>query len=266
MLDKLDLSLTLSDEAYEKIRLYQRDRLYELERIVAEARLPLVILLEGWDTAGKSSTVQSLTRRLDPRHFKVYPIQAPRTSETLYPWLWRFWMKIPSYGEMAIFDRSWYGRVLVERVRKLTVMNNWLRAYEEINDFERLLANDGMIFIKFWLHISKEEQLRRFIRLTQDPEEAWQITAEDWENHRQYDDYLAAVKDMLANTHTNYAPWSVVPATDRNYRLYTVYKEIIDTLEKVLQVEATPWAEVEGMGEVVTQKQKRKSKKSSRET
>jgi polyphosphate kinase 2 (PPK2 family) len=157
------------------------------------------------------------------------------------PWLWRFWMKIPSYGEMAIFDRSWYGRVLVERVRKLTVMSNWLRAYEEINDFERLLANDGMIFIKFWLHISKEEQLRRFIRLTQDPEQAWQITAEDWENHRQYEEYLAAVQDMLANTHTDGAPWSVVAATDRNYRLCQVYKEIIDTLERALRVEPTRW-------------------------
>jgi polyphosphate kinase 2 (PPK2 family) len=241
MLDKLDLSAKISDTAYEKIHRYQRTRLYELEQIVVEARLPLVILFEGWDTAGKSSTVQSLTRRLDPRHFKVYPIQAPRTSETMRPWLWRFWVKIPSYGEMAIFDRSWYGRVLVERVRKLTVMSNWLRAYEEINNFERLLVDDGMIFIKFWLHISKEEQLRRFIRLTQDPEQAWQITAEDWENHRQYDEYLAAVRDMLANTHTDTAPWSVVAATDRNYRLCHVYKEIIETLERALQVEPTRW-------------------------
>jgi polyphosphate kinase 2 (PPK2 family) len=245
MLDKLELAAKLSDDAYGQIRLYQRARLYELERMVAEARLPLVILFEGWDTAGKSSTVQSLTRRLDPRHFKVYPIQAPRTSEMMRPWLWRFWMKIPSYGEMAIFDRSWYGRVLIERVRKLTVMSNWLRAYEEINDFERLLANDGMIFIKFWLHISKEEQLRRFIRLTQDREQAWQITAEDWENHRQYDEYLAAVRDMLANTHTDHAPWSVVAATDYNYRLYCVYKEIIDTLEKRLQMEPTRWESLE---------------------
>jgi polyphosphate kinase 2 (PPK2 family) len=260
MLDNLDLSLKLSEAAYEKIRLYQRDRLYELEQIVVEARLPLVILFEGWDTAGKSSTVQSLTRRLDPRHFKVHPIQAPRTSEAMRPWLWRFWMKIPSYGEMAIFDRSWYGRVLVERVRKLTVMQNWLRAYEEINNFERLLANDGMIFIKLWLHLSQEEQLRRFIQLTQDPEQAWQITAEDWENHRQYDDYLAAVKDMLANTHTDYAPWSVVPATDRNCRLYLVHKVIIDTLERVLQVEPTSWATFEAMEGELTRNQKKAEK------
>lgn len=251
MLDTLDLAAKLSDAAYGQIRLYQRARLYELEQMVAEARLPLVILFEGWDTAGKSNTVQSLTRRLDPRHFKVYPTQAPRTSETMRPWLWRFWMKIPSYGEMAIFDRSWYGRVLIERVRKLTVMSNWLRAYEEINDFERLLANDGMIFIKFWLHISQEEQLRRFIRLTQDREQAWQITAEDWENHRQYNEYLAAVRDMLANTHTGYAPWSVVAATDYNYRLYKVYREIIDTLEKSLQMEPTPWENLQALEQAV---------------
>jgi polyphosphate kinase 2 (PPK2 family) len=155
------------------------------------------------------------------------------------PWLWRFWMKIPRNGQMAVFDRSWYGRVLIERVEALTPIPDWIRAYEEINEFEQTLVDDGCIFIEFWLHISREEQLRRFMLLSKDRAKAWQVSAEDWEHHRKYDEYLAVVKDMLANTHTEHAPWTVAPATDMNYRQFAVLKVVIETLERALDVVPT---------------------------
>jgi polyphosphate kinase 2 (PPK2 family) len=161
------------------------------------------------------------------------------------PWLWRFWMKIPRQGQMAIFDRSWYGRVTIERVEHLTPIPDWIRAYEEINEFERTLANDGCVFMKFWLHISRKEQLRRFLLLSGDRTTAWQVSSEDWERHQKYDEYRAAVVDMLENTNTSYGPWTVVPATDKRYRIYHILKVIIDTLERALGAEKTVWPTIE---------------------
>ncbi len=249
MLDPVDLSLSLSKQAYKPLVKFQTGRLYELATEAYDARMPVVIVFEGWDAAGKGTTIRLLTGPLDPRGFKVLSTQAPRTHEQQKPWLWRFWMQIPRRGQMAIFDRSWYGRVLVERVEGLTPIPDWIRAYQEINQFERTLAADGTIFVKLWLHISREEQLRRFIVLTQDRETAWQVTAEDWEHHRKYDEYLAAVRDMLASTHTPYAPWEVVPATDPYYRTFHCFRTIIERLELALGKAPTQWpplAELEG--------------------
>ncbi len=253
MLETVDLSLSLSRIAYKHVRRFQRRRLFELEEMAFSAKLPSIIVFEGWDAAGKGTTIRELTRRLDPRGFKVYPIQAPRTHETKMPWLWRFWMKIPRYGQMAIFDRSWYGRVLIERVEGLTPIPDWIRAYEEINNFERTLADDGVVFIKFWLHLSEKEQLRRLISLSNDRMTAWQVSAEDWERYRKYGEYLAAVRDMLENTHTAYAPWSVVPATDENYAKYFVFKTIISALEQALETEPTRWQTLEELEEEAVQ-------------
>ncbi len=241
MLENLDLSLALSTPAYHFIRNFQRKRLFELEEMVFEAKLPMIIVFEGWDASGKGAAIRELTRRLDPRGFKVYETQAPRTLEKKMPWLWRFWLQIPRQGQIAIFDRSWYGRVLIERVEGLTPMPDWIRAYEEINNFERTLAADRVVFVKFWLHIPEDVQLRRFIEISRDPMEAWQITAEDWERHQRYPGYFAAVEDMLENTHTEHAPWSVIPATDLNYSLYQVYCAIINAMERGLGVEQTVW-------------------------
>jgi hypothetical protein len=181
------------------------------------------------------------------------------------PWQWRFWMKLPSYGQMAIFDRSWYGRVTLERVEKLTPIPDWIRAYEEINQFERTLSADGMVFLKFWLHISRKEQLRRFLLVSQDPARAWQVAAEDWKRHRKYDEYLAAVQDMLANTHTHHAPWTVVPATDQYYRIYYVFRVIIDTLEHALGAEKTEWSNLEDLEEEAARaKAEKKARKAAR--
>lgn len=241
MLDGIDLTATLPKEVARPVLKAQVNRLYELASLLYERKVPAVIVFEGWDAVGKGTMIRRLTQQLDPRGFKVLATQAARTHEKQKPWLWRFWMQIPRRGQIAIFDRSWYGRVLVERVEGLTPIPDWIRAYEEINGFERTLADDGTIFAKFWLHIDKQEQLRRFIALTQDPETAWQVTAEDWEHHRKYDEYLAAVRDMLANTHTEYAPWSVVPATDRHYTAYYTTGVVINRLEAALGFDLTSW-------------------------
>lgn len=247
MLDKIDLSLAISKKAFRSVQNDMLDRIFELSELIYEQKRPVVIVFEGWDAAGKGTTIRTLTERLDARGYKVLPTQAARTHEKQKPWLWRFWMSIPRYGQIAIYDRSWYGRVLVERVEGLTPVPEWIAAYEEINQFERTLADDGTVFLKFWLHISKQEQLSRFIDLTQHPETAWQVTAEDWEHHRKYDEYMAAVRDMLANTNTSYAPWTIVPSTDREYRLYTVCRAIIARLEEALSLEATRWPGVEDL-------------------
>jgi polyphosphate kinase 2 (PPK2 family) len=261
MLEQADLTLTLAKKAYKQILPLQMARLLDLERLIYEQKRPVMIVFEGWDAAGKGTTIRALTEPLDPRGFKVLPTNAPRTHEQQKPWLWRFWMQIPRHGQIAIFDRSWYGRVLVERVEGLTPIPEWIRAYEEINAFERTLADDQTIFIKFWLHISKAEQLRRFLYLSQQPDLAWHVAAEDWEHHRKYDEYLAAVRDMLTNTNTSVAPWTVIPATDPNYRTYQVFRTLIERLEVGLGVEPMTWPDLAEFGpEAIVEKGKKTTK------
>ena len=261
MLEQADLTLTLAKKAYKQILPLQMARLLDLERLIYEQKRPVMIVFEGWDAAGKGTTIRALTEPLDPRGFKVLPTNAPRTHEQQKPWLWRFWMQIPRHGQIAIFDRSWYGRVLVERVEGLTPIPEWIRAYEEINAFERTLADDQTIFIKFWLHISKAEQLRRFLYLSQQPDLAWHVAAEDWEHHRKYDEYLAAVRDMLTNTNTSVAPWTVIPATDPNYRTYQVFRTLIERLEAGLGVEPMTWPDLAEFGpEAIVEKGKKTTK------
>ena len=261
MLETVDLSLSLSKGALKQVQSSQIERLYILEKTAYERKVPVIIVFEGWDAAGKGTIIRKLTERLDPRGFKVSTTQAPRTFETLKPWLWRFWMQIPRQGQMAIFDRSWYGRVLVERVEGLTPIPDWIRAYSEINEFEHTLADDGTVFIKFWLHISLEEQLRRFAKLTNDKETAWQVTAEDWEHHRKYDEYFVAVEDMVSNTSTEYAPWDIVPATDKHYRTYHVFRTIITRLEDALELDSTDWDELEVLEERASEQRKKQAKR-----
>ena len=266
MLDQLDLTLTLSKKAYKPIHALQMARLLELERLIYERKRPVIIVFEGWDAAGKGTTIRALTERLDPRGFKVLPTNAPRTHERQKPWLWRFWMQLPRHGQIAIFDRSWYGRVLIERVEGLTPIPDWIRAYEEINGFERTLADDQTIFVKYWLHISKAEQLRRFLYLSQQPELAWQVAAEDWEHHRKYDEYLAAVQDMLANTNTAVAPWAIIPATDAHYRTYEVFRTLIERLENALAVEPMTWPDLDKLEKQADDPQKPKKAKATKVT
>jgi len=246
-LEMLDHPLGLPKGAFKGVQRQMLERIAALAESIYEQKRSAIIVFEGWDAAGKGTTIRALTERLDARGYKVLATQAPRTHEKQKPWLWRFWMNIPRYGQIAIFDRSWYGRVLVERVYGLTPMPDWIAAYEEINQFERTLADDGAILLKFWLHISRQEQLRRFVELARDPAAAWQVTAEDWENHRRYDDYVAAVRDMLANTNTPFAPWIPVDATNREYRMYSICRTLIERLEEALGSDRSLWPSPEAL-------------------
>ncbi len=230
MLEQVDLTRKIAKPVYRAWMPQLRNQLYSLQKAAWDAGVPVILLFEGWDAAGKGTTIQALTRRLDPRGFKLYPIRAARTYEKKRPWLWRFWNKIPAYGEWAIFDRSWYGRVLVERIDHLVPRRQWMAAYDDIVDFERALSDDGALIFKFFLHISKKEQKRRFKKLLKDPLTAWHVTAEDWEHHKQYGKYTVAIEEMLARTETEWGPWTLVPATSRRYTRLMVFTTIIQRL------------------------------------
>jgi polyphosphate kinase 2 (PPK2 family) len=234
MLEKIDLGRKLPKEEYKKLLPQVQRRLYDLQKACWDAKIPSIIVFEGWDAAGKGTSINLLTSRLDPRGFKLYPIQAARTFETHLPWLWRFWLKIPSYGEMAIYDRSWYGRVLVERVEGLTPVQDWRKGYRDIVDFERTLADDGTVIVKFFLHISRKEQKRRFKKLEKDPLKSWHVQPEDWEHHRKYNEYVLAIEEMLERTDTEWGPWTIVEATNRRWARIKIFQTIIRRLEEAL--------------------------------
>jgi polyphosphate kinase 2 (PPK2 family) len=237
MLEKIDLTKKVGKPAYKQIAPVISERLYNVQKASWDAGIPVVILFEGWDAAGKGTSIQALTTPLDPRGFKLYPIRAARTYEKKRPWLWRFWLKIPARGEWAIIDRSWYGRVLVERVENLIPESEWRRAYRDIVDFERTLFDDGALIIKFFLHISKQEQKQRFEKLILDPLTAWHVAPEDWNHHRHYADWLLAYEEMFEQTETEWGPWTIVEATDRRHTHVKIYRTIIQALEKRLGLE-----------------------------
>ena len=240
MLEKVDLSKKLSKKEYKARLPYLRDRLYDLEKACWDAHIPSVIVFEGWDAAGKGTSINLLTQRLDPRGFKLHAIQEARTYEKHMPWLWRFWLKLPNYGEMAIFDRSWYGRLLVERVEGFAPEEEWRRAYRDIVGFEHTIADDGYVVIKFFLHISNEEQARRFKKLEKDALESWHVQQEDWEHHRRYDEYVLAIEEMLERTDTEWGPWTIVEATDRRWTRAKIFETIIYRLEETLDERGAP--------------------------
>ncbi len=240
MLDKIDLTKKLDKKNYKLLIPELTNRLYSVQKASWDAAVPVVILFEGWDAAGKGTSIQKLSAALDPRGFKLYPIRAARTYEKKHPWLWRFWQKLPARGEWAIFDRSWYGRALVERVENLIPESDWRRAYRDIVEFERTIADDGTLMIKFFLHISKPEQKRRFERLIQDPLAAWHVTPEDWEHHRRYNDWLLAYEEAFERTETEWGPWTIVEATDRRYTLVKIFYTITSSLERRLGLPPEP--------------------------
>jgi len=234
MLDQVDLDKRLSKREYRARMPFLRDRLYDLQKACWDAGIPSLIVFEGWDAAGKGTTINRLTQRLDPRGFKLYATREARTYEKHMPWLWRFWLQLPNRGQMAIFDRSWYGRVLVERVEGLATEAQWREAYQDITDFERTLADDGHVIVKFFLHISKKEQRRRFKKLEADALESWHVQPEDWAHHKKYRQYLAATEEMLALTDTEWGRWVVVEATDRRWTRAKVFETLVQRLEDAL--------------------------------
>lgn len=251
MLDKIDLSKSVDKKLYKRLFPELTERLFNVQKASWDASIPVVILFEGWDAAGKGTSIQKLTQPLDPRGYKLFPIRAARTYEKKHPWLWRFWQKLPARGEWTMFDRSWYGRVFVERVEKLISESEWRRAYRDIVDFERVLADDGHVLIKFFLHISKQEQKRRFEKLIKDPLTAYHVTAEDWEHHQHYDDWLLAYEEAFERTETEWGPWTIVEATDRRHTWVKIYQTIIQTLEEKMGWPYQPFRSMEPVNQLV---------------
>ena len=234
MLENINLKKKLSREEYKLVLPGLQTRLYDLEKACWDNGVPSVVVLEGWDASGKGTTIAALTQRLDPRGFKLYPITSPRTYEQQRPWLWRFWLKVANRGEMVIFDHSWYGRVLEERIEAKIPEKVWRQAYRDILEFERMLADDGTAILKFFLHISKKEQKKRFELIQSDPLEAWRVTAADWARNKKYEQYMDAYEEMLELTESEFAPWTTVGATSKWHTRRKVFETIIASLEKNL--------------------------------
>ncbi|MDP3940658.1 MAG: UDP-galactose-lipid carrier transferase [Deltaproteobacteria bacterium] len=233
-LAELDLSLEVSEEEYDEAYGRTQLDLLVLQQELREARRAVVIAFEGWDAAGKGGAIKRLVNHLDPRGYQVYTIGAPTQEELDHHFLWRFWIRLPRAGQIGIFDRSWYGRVLAERVKRLTPKARWKAAYDEINAFEKNLMNEGTIILKFWLHISKAEQLRRFRARERSPYKRWKIGPEDWENRRAWDAYLKAAEEMFEKTGTARAPWRLIEAEHKSYGRLKVLRETVGHLSKSL--------------------------------
>jgi polyphosphate kinase 2 (PPK2 family) len=229
-LDSLDQNVPLTQEDYKKRLKHFQLKLLDTQLILRERKKSVVIVMEGPDAAGKGGAIKRLNERLDPRLVRVYSIIKPTPEEHQHHYLWRFWNKLPPYGTMAVFDRSWYGRVLVERVEGFATEKEWKRAYREINEFEKLLADDGTAVIKIYLHISKEEQLERFRRREADPYKHWKINDEDWRNRKKWDEHNEAAEDMFELTSNPHSPWTVIPA---NYKWYARVRVVETVYERV---------------------------------
>lgn len=234
VLKKVDLSKKLDRETYEKKLEELQKKLTLLHSEIYAKRIPVVLAFEGWDAGGKGGAIKRLTRALDPRGYTVNPTSSPNDIERAHHYLWRFWTKMPKDGHIAIFDRTWYGRVMVERIEGFCTTQEWQRAFKEMNQMEQQLVNHGAIVIKFWMHIDKEEQERRFKERQENPEKQWKITDEDWRNREKWELYEQAVDEMMVRTSTVNAPWVIVEGNDKLYARIKVLETVVDALEKRL--------------------------------
>jgi polyphosphate:AMP phosphotransferase len=225
----------MSDEAYVKAFHKEQMRLHDLQFEARKKGISTVIAFEGWDAAGKGGAIRRLTYALNARDYKIVPISAPNEEERKYHYLWRFWRQLGRAGDMTVFDRSWYGRVLVERVEKLIDKATLARAYDEINDFERQLWERGHIIVKFWLHITKDEQKRRFKERKNTPYKTWKLTEDDHRNRKKWAAYEHAVNDMLENTSTSTAPWTLIGANDKQHTRIKVLQAVSSAMEEALK-------------------------------
>lgn len=235
VLAKADLSLDCSKEVYKKKLKELQKKIEILHAELYRRRIPVVIGFEGWDAGGKGGAIKRLTEKMDPRGYVVHPTASPNAIERQYHYLWRFWTDMPKAGHITIFDRTWYGRVMVERIEGFCSKQEWQRAYREINDMERDLADAGAVVLKFWMQIDKDEQERRFLARQNDPEKQWKITDEDWRNREKWDQYEEAVNEMLIRTSTAYAPWIVVEGNHKYYARIKVLETVVEAIEKRLQ-------------------------------
>ncbi len=224
----------LTDEAYDTQLKELQDQLKELGNKVYRKKIPVIIAYEGWDAAGKGGNIKRITEALDPRDYVVEPIASPEPHEKSRHYLWRFWTRLPKTGHITIFDRTWYGRVMVERLEGFCSENDWQRAYNEINEFEKELKDWGAVIIKFWVQIDKDTQLKRFTDRQNTPEKQWKITDEDWRNREKWDLYETAIDEMIQKTSTSFAPWYVLESVDKKYARVKALKIVIEELEKAL--------------------------------
>jgi AMP-polyphosphate phosphotransferase len=245
----VDLSLHLGKKEGARLLVEAQERLLHLRLLLGgqvgpgELGPPLCVLFEGWDASGKGGAIKRLVDHLDPRHVRVAQFAAPTHTEKRHHFLWRFWPVLPGWGGMTVLDRTWYGRVLVERVEGLTPEHRWRRAYDEIVDLETTLAAEGMILVKFWMHLSPEEQLRRFESRRDDPYRSWKLTDEDWRNRDRRPAYEVAVEEMLARTDIPQAPWHVVAAESKRWARVDVVRTVCSAVESALEargVDADP--------------------------
>ncbi|MDG9670104.1 polyphosphate:AMP phosphotransferase [Hahella sp. CR1] len=235
VLNQIDLSADLSREEYEERLALAQTRLNSLSWRAYHQGVSTVLLFEGWDAAGKGGAIRRIMEAVDARIARVISIAAPTDEEKAHHYLWRFWRHVPRAGRATIYDRSWYGRVLVERVEGFASVDEWRRAYSEINDFEEQLCDHGNVLLKFWLHIDQEEQLRRFEERKATPRKRYKITDEDWRNREKWPAYEQAAHEMIMRTSTDYAPWTLVPANSKRHARVTVLETLCDRLEKALQ-------------------------------
>ncbi|MFR8033079.1 MAG: phosphate--AMP phosphotransferase [Lachnospiraceae bacterium] len=234
-LSGVDLTKTLDRDTYkEKLDKLQK-HLEFLHSELYRLQIPVVLGFEGWDAGGKGGAIKRLTSHLDPRGYAVHPTQAPNDIEKAHHYLWRFWINMPKDGHIAIFDRTWYGRVMVERIEGFCREDEWKRAYQEINQMERHIANSGAVILKFWMHIDKDEQERRFMERQNTPSKQWKITDEDWRNREKWDQYEEAVNEMLLRTSSTYAPWIIVEGNSKYYARVKVLETVIQAIEQRIE-------------------------------
>ncbi|MGN1141213.1 MAG: phosphate--AMP phosphotransferase [Oliverpabstia sp.] len=236
-LNSVDLSLSYTKEEYKEKLEKLQNRIQELHGELYRKRIPVILGFEGWDAGGKGGAIKRLTEKMDPRGYQVNPTASPNDIERAHHYLWRFWNNVPKKGHIAIFDRTWYGRVMVERIEGFCTKEDWNRAYKEINDMEANWVHSGAVVLKFWLQIDKDEQARRFKERMENPEKQWKITDEDWRNREKWDQYEQAVDDMLVHTSTTYAPWIIVEGNSKYYARIKVLQSVVDAIEKRLKEE-----------------------------
>ena len=234
-LRKVDPEKTIEETEYEVQLKSLQNRLRELHNKLYRKKVPVILAYEGWDAAGKGGNIRRITGALDPRGFEVHPIASPEPHEKARHYLWRFWTRLPKDGHIAVFDRSWYGRVLVERIEGFCTETEWKRAYNEINEFEKELADWGAVILKFWIHIDKDTQLKRFEDRQNTPSKQWKITDEDWRNREKWPAYEEAADETLKKTSTEYAPWYVIESNDKRYARIKTLRLLVDALEKALK-------------------------------
>jgi polyphosphate:AMP phosphotransferase len=235
VLDKIDNSLSMNKSEYRKQLKHYKSKLARLAWQAYDEKCSTVIVFEGWDAAGKGGSIRRITDPVDARLYRTISVAAPTDEELDHHYLWRFWRQIPRAGYMTVYDRSWYGRVLVERVEKFAHPDEWQRAYQEINDFEEQLVDSGIVLLKFWLHITQDEQLRRFEAREETPWKQYKLTGDDWRNRDKWDAYAQAVNEMVLRTSTGKAPWTLVPANNKYYARIEVMKTLCERLEEALK-------------------------------